>query len=71
VSKDVAIFVAERDPPAKMFVKHWAKRFGVAFSERVRDFGLFQNVQVDTGAHTASYSMGTGRPFLGSEAAEA
>jgi hypothetical protein len=54
-----------------MFGKRWVRRFGVAFSEGVIDFGLFQNVQVDTEAHTSSYSVGIGRPFLGGEAAEA
>jgi len=54
-----------------MLGKRWARRFGVAFSEAVRDFDLFQNVQVDIGAHTASYSVGTGLPILGVEAAEA
>lgn len=65
------IFVAGKGPRIKMFGKRWARRFGVAFSERVRDFGLFQNVQVDTGTHTASYSVGTGHPFLEGEPAEA
>jgi len=67
----VVIFVAEKGPRAKMLGKRWARRFGVAFSEAVRDFDLFQNVQVDIGAHTASYSVGTGLPILGVEAAEA
>jgi hypothetical protein len=67
----VVIFVAERVPRGKMFGKRWARRFGVAFSEGVTDFGLFQNVRVDTGAHTASYSVGNGRPFLGGDASEA
>jgi len=66
----VVIFVAESVPRGKMFGKRWARRFGVAFSERVTDFGLFQNVQVDNGAHTASYSVGNRLPFLGGDAAE-
>ena len=49
----------------------WARRFGFAFLAGLKDFCLLQNVQIDTGAHPASYSMGTGRSFLGDKATEA
>jgi hypothetical protein len=31
----------------------------------VKDFSLLHSVQTDSGAHPASYSMGTGGSFLG------
>jgi hypothetical protein len=38
---------------------------GIRFPARARDFFLLHSFQTGSGAHPASYPMGTGSPFLG------
>jgi len=54
-----------RDSVVAVITKIRSGRCGVRIPAMGRDLPLLQDVQTDTGTHRASYSVGSGGPFLG------